>query len=85
MILCVFCSIYLRFINPSEWHGGETNLLRMCAFVPPITQQKVELTIIMEWLLFSLWQIHYQRTIQSCCSLHTKVSMIEVCTRLHHV
>lgn len=56
---------YLGLADPTEWLGGKANLLLMNISVPPITQQEVELTIIMEWLFLSICHVHYKGPIQA--------------------
>jgi hypothetical protein len=74
---------YLGFTDPAKWVGGEANLLLMNTFVPPITQQKVELAVVMEWLFLSFCHIHYERPIQPCRPLHAEVPVVKVCSCLH--
>lgn len=63
--------------DPAKGFGREAEHLRLYVLVIPIAQQKIELAVVVEWLLFTVCHVHYQRPVQPRCPLHSMVPVIE--------
>lgn len=70
---------YLGFADESERNGVETQLLLVDGFVPPVAEKNGRVVVVVEWLILTVRQLHDDGPIQPCGSLHSEMSMPEIC------
>ncbi len=62
----------------------EAKLLLIHGFVPPVTEKKGDLLVVMKRLHLVGRQAHDDGTIQACGSLHPEMAMVEICSCLQN-